>query len=541
MRVQPISAVLLSCSLPLTACTADIGAGTPVQPYYATSNGTALNGTSLNGRLLNGTYLNTGHLNTGHLNTLQLNRSEIGGFSDVDNSWTGGTALRGATFTGYTDTSSYLLYINDVVAMSDPSPQSVNEGQLFAYDVLFLNQYYWQPLCGTDPATGRDILAYAINGQWDAQGNKSTPPGVATFGCFGSAVAKCVNLGYKPWMTNLNCNNYVWGQQCDSLADFHEACTRLIRADYCGNGTPHTRDGTAIDVADGLQIQIYDGNYQSDWEPEAVFGPDGAHCVQNPRLVSLNWDGTCPGTSRPVMPSCDASFDYAMYQAETSAPGQRTILQVWTKLTSSCTPTTSCAAMGWSCGQLLWNGCGPETCGSYNGGCQAGYECSGDSHQCVCVPTTTCAAQGKSCGTIWNGCATETCGSLGGACPGGATCSSGTCQSSGSACQDVEQVGAGNIYALYAAEYGSMCGTYAQYYGPGDVGGYCALARSYAAAAGLPALGTGTCSGGAYAQALAGQYQYYCRYYEYVGYGWDYGQYCTLANQTALSGGCYGC
>jgi hypothetical protein len=53
----------------------------------------------------------------------------------------------------------------------------------------------------------------------------------------------------------------------------------MVRADYCGDGTPHTVNGTPIDVYDGIGIQAPDTN----WLVDAEWGPDGALCVNSPR------------------------------------------------------------------------------------------------------------------------------------------------------------------------------------------------------------------------------------------------------------------
>ena len=45
------------------------------------------------------------------------------------------------------------------------------------------------------------------------------------------------------------------------MSFFHQACTRLVRADYCGNGVYHTATGTSIDVYDSLNIQTRTGEY----------------------------------------------------------------------------------------------------------------------------------------------------------------------------------------------------------------------------------------------------------------------------------------
>ncbi len=95
---------------------------------------------------------------------------------------------------------------------------------------------------------------------------------VITFACTNSPLAKCVRWGYKPWKT-------VNGV---SLRDHHLACVRMIRADYCGDGRPHTRDGTLIDVYDRLGIQKR--VEQPDMVFEAAWGPGGATYVARPRI-----------------------------------------------------------------------------------------------------------------------------------------------------------------------------------------------------------------------------------------------------------------
>ena len=54
-------------------------------------------------------------------------------------------------------------------------------------------------------------------------------------------IAKCYRWGYRPWVTGYG-----------DLTAMHWTCTRLARADYCGIGVPHTRNGTTINVWDTL-------------------------------------------------------------------------------------------------------------------------------------------------------------------------------------------------------------------------------------------------------------------------------------------------
>lgn len=76
------------------------------------------------------------------------------------------------------------------------------------------------------------------------------------------------------------------GNGGESLWDYHQACVRMIRADYGGDGVAHTRDGTRIDVFDRLGIQRPardPGNLQF----EAGWNADGAACVRRARIPEL--------------------------------------------------------------------------------------------------------------------------------------------------------------------------------------------------------------------------------------------------------------
>ena len=97
--------------------------------------------------------------------------------------------------------------------------------------------------------------------------------GDITLVCSSGAVGKCVRFGYKPWK--------------EELLPYHAACVHAVRADYCGDGTAHTRDGVLIDIYDRLGIQkpstLGDGGYAF----EAGYARDGAVCV-----ASTRWPAT---------------------------------------------------------------------------------------------------------------------------------------------------------------------------------------------------------------------------------------------------------
>ena len=69
----------------------------------------------------------------------------------------------------------------------------------------------------------------------------------------------------------------------DSGPDERTAALRSIRADYCGDGTPMTELGTAIDWMNDLGWLTKD----SDGLPEAIWGPDGAVCLGETRIPDL--------------------------------------------------------------------------------------------------------------------------------------------------------------------------------------------------------------------------------------------------------------
>jgi hypothetical protein len=129
-------------------------------------------------------------------------------------------------------------------------------------------------------ATGRvpDPRALAIGGAWDARGAHRDVAGKITFACENGAITKCVRWGYKPWAS----------QNGKPLAETHQACTRMARADYCGNGQSHTREETAIDMYDHLGVLARATEATGDWDParasfEAAWSPDGAHCMARTR------------------------------------------------------------------------------------------------------------------------------------------------------------------------------------------------------------------------------------------------------------------
>lgn len=158
----------------------------------------------------------------------------------------------------------------DAVAL-DPQDSA---GDIYLYTVSVQNpaDNRWQPLCEADRTGSRQAIPLA--GHWDEQGRHHAS-GRITFACTIGVLAKCVRWGYKPWL------------ETDELPmqALHQACTRMARADYCGTGKPHTREGTPINVFDRFAVQRREPIPQMLFE--AAWGAEGAIAVARGRYSDV--------------------------------------------------------------------------------------------------------------------------------------------------------------------------------------------------------------------------------------------------------------
>ncbi|PCC71873.1 hypothetical protein SAMN02745121_03225 [Nannocystis exedens] len=249
-----------------------------VAPHHRVENGSVLNSASLNGRNLNGMRMNGALLGGIRLTGWKLGGAALAGPELAGTSFRArlpgdartieGVALVGSQLELEIDGEAWQLRFDDIHA--DPSDPT---GEVLFYDISVRGPGHrseWTSLCH-DP-TGAPTQAIPLANSWDlATGARIDDPGVVTFACRGAVLAKCVEWGYRPWAE-------VDGV---SLADHHQACTRMARADYCGDGTSHTRDGTPIDVFDPLKGAIQQASTLGapGWAVEAEWGPDGAVCL----------------------------------------------------------------------------------------------------------------------------------------------------------------------------------------------------------------------------------------------------------------------
>lgn len=170
----------------------------------------------------------------------------------------------GAPLTGDLVGSTWIANVNTgsivVLRIDEAQRGTGNNSELWSYRVSASFDGTWHPLCSE--------LAISVRGTWNlAEGvtgggayHPETPE--FTIACRGAAIPKCVEMGFKPWTGHTQ-----------DLA----ACVRALRADFCGDGTPYTVDGTLINLYDRSGV-LSDGQA---WRPEAEWTADGAACVSS--------------------------------------------------------------------------------------------------------------------------------------------------------------------------------------------------------------------------------------------------------------------
>jgi len=260
----------------------DLEPSAEVSPRDLADNGLKLNSAVFNGWQLNGWQLNGWQLNGWQLNGWQLNGVTLSGSvfkgTKVVNGET--VTIEGLDFIGAQikldgPDKKVTLRIDDIY--KDPANPS-GDVYFHKFSVSEPKNNGWTSLCrdAADLPTTAIVLANAWN---MTTGARIDAPDAVTIACRGAALAKCVEFGYRPWATATSCV----GNKCAPLAlkDHHQACTRMVRADYCGTGTPHTLNGTPIDVIDRLSpvIQAEGTRDFANWSVEAEWGPGGALCV----------------------------------------------------------------------------------------------------------------------------------------------------------------------------------------------------------------------------------------------------------------------
>ncbi|HEY8376527.1 MAG TPA: ADYC domain-containing protein [Nannocystis sp.] len=279
-----------------TAAIDDFGEGS-VQARLAQFNGTRFNGTRFNGYRFNSSLLygsNTSeyvqlydfwHPDEGYTIYGDL----VGGELHIEN--LDGWDVEGGEFNFKVKENGVTKWKYVWIKRADPVP---GFSDVWEYDLdMQIGAGPWEKLCLDD--NGNPIKALLIGEVYDPVTKSKVvprPSKAMTFACKDGALAKCVLFGYRPWASHN-------GTQ---LADYHQACTRMVRADYCGNGDSHTEAGVPIHVLD--QIGIQNAEPDVNFEIEAEWGPNGAVCL-NPGSTRI------PGAASNLscnIPTCGTPF-----------------------------------------------------------------------------------------------------------------------------------------------------------------------------------------------------------------------------------------
>ena len=108
-------------------------------------------------------------------------------------------------------------------------------------------------------------------------------------------LAKNVRIGYRPGPAPPPARTGGKGndKRCPAilLKDHHQACTRMIRADYCGDGKAWTVEGTVPDIFDYLDPRFSCAKRNG---PLSRAGSRPERCAfSKPRHPELGFTGKC--------------------------------------------------------------------------------------------------------------------------------------------------------------------------------------------------------------------------------------------------------
>ena len=303
MATQKTGLVGLAMILVVVACEPEDATLEEVTVRGLQENGFQLNGFQLNGFQLNGFQLNGFQLNgerldgaPGTTDFIQIKDIDLKGSDKGSESWLVGSQLsikgkKGVISTGTALVDARISFDHKEGGggkkLKDVKITAVEPLAPGSDVMLYTLEIKSDPLC----ENGREAIL--LGDLWDpASGDRVTEAsdGGVTLACRGAALAKCVEYGYRPWAS-------VAGV---SLRDYHQACTRMVRADYCGAGLAHTTNGTPIHVLDTLGVQTVDPNVN--YVVEAEWGPNGAVCLNAANTRHANQVLDCN------IPACGSSF-----------------------------------------------------------------------------------------------------------------------------------------------------------------------------------------------------------------------------------------
>jgi hypothetical protein len=173
----------------------------------------------------------------------------------------------------------------------------------------------WVKVCAAAPEMQNRHLVLALAGTWEKDGSYGATPGSVTLACADAMAAKCAR---------------VWHYQPGD--ELHTACTRMARADYCGNGESQTEDGTPVDAWDteGISRHTEPAKREPTAHFEAAWTPRGALCIDH-----LRWKDVYAPACALTLPHCTSE---TAAKALVDAGSRKLVFN------DSCTPDPTCGA-----------------------------------------------------------------------------------------------------------------------------------------------------------------------------------------------------
>jgi len=294
-------------------CTSDFDNTSTTEQAGTNLQGTQLQGTQLQGMSMQGFQLSGATLGGVALANLRVEHGEV--VAEQDQVTLYGASLVGAHVFAQVQNlgasppvTALVEYRITNVVPEDVSDDPTHTGSTFLYTLeqWVADSSSWQPACPVD-LDGRRV-AIPLAATWDEHGDRIESSSLFTFGCTTGVIAKCYRWGYRPWVTGYG-----------DLAAMHWACTRLARADYCGNGVSHTHDGTWVNVWDNLDspgpIQTHGEVTPPGMLFEAGWSTTGAVCLSRARWL-IDGDSLaalCP--DRVISPSLGEAICHTMLEA----------------------------------------------------------------------------------------------------------------------------------------------------------------------------------------------------------------------------------
>lgn len=237
-----LSMALCACEVVQTSTTEQAG----VNMQGMSMQGMSMQGVNLQGMTMLGIRRAGATLSGAALDNVRIERGEV--VAERGSTTLRGTALAGAHFLAEVRNLQVTPPATEVVEyrvtavapeLSQYDPTRTGNTFLYTLEQWVGDTGSWQAACPAD-TDGRSV-AIPLDATWDERGDRIASSTLFTFGCTTGVIAKCYRWGYRPWVTGYG-----------DLTTMHWTCTRLARADYCGIGVPHTRNGTWINVWDKL-------------------------------------------------------------------------------------------------------------------------------------------------------------------------------------------------------------------------------------------------------------------------------------------------